>query len=110
MPIGYTESAKIWKLWDFSMQRALRSADIIFVEEENAITDTLGNRESLQGLLLNDESSEPSAASSETRSSAIELEHHELPRQMNSDLHHLTNSDAYLALHAHVAHYLDGSG
>ena len=68
-----------------------------FRRGRHAITDTLGNWESLQGLLLNDESSEPSAASSETRSPAIELEHDEL-------LCRLTDSDAYLALYAHVAH------
>ena len=35
--IGYTETTKIWKLWDLEAKRMIRSTDVIFVEEENAI-------------------------------------------------------------------------
>ena len=45
MLICYTESTKIWKLWDLSKQRTLRSTDIIFVENENAITTTTGDKD-----------------------------------------------------------------
>ena len=40
MLIGYTESTKIWKLWNISRKCATRSADVIFIEEENAITNS----------------------------------------------------------------------
>ena len=36
MLIGYTESTKIWKLWDTEKQRAIRSTDVRFIEQENA--------------------------------------------------------------------------
>ena len=39
MLIGYTESTKIWKLWDIAKQRAIRSADVVFIEQENAMTE-----------------------------------------------------------------------
>ena len=35
--IGYTKTTKIWKLWDLKAKRMIRSTDIFFVEEENAI-------------------------------------------------------------------------
>ena len=41
MMIGYSESVKIWRLWDFlgnsGRGRPIYSSDVIFVEEENAI-------------------------------------------------------------------------
>ena len=37
MMIGYTESTKIWKQWDPSTARTIRSADVIFIEDENAL-------------------------------------------------------------------------
>ena len=37
MMIGYTESTKIWKLWDPSTARKIRSADVTFIEDENAL-------------------------------------------------------------------------
>ena len=64
MLIAYTESAKVWNLWDFSKQQALRSTDIIFVEEENAITENLGKQESMEDLLLSDKIESPSAIGS----------------------------------------------
>ena len=39
MMIGYTETTKIWKLWDLESKRIIRSTDVIFVEEENAIKE-----------------------------------------------------------------------
>ena len=39
--IGYTETTKIWKLWDPEAKRMIRSTDIIFVEEENAIVEQM---------------------------------------------------------------------
>ena len=42
--IGYTESTKIWKLWDLSKQRALRSTDAIFVESENVMDVTTSDK------------------------------------------------------------------
>ena len=41
MLIGYTESSKIWKLWDIEKQRAIRSADVVSIEQENAMTENL---------------------------------------------------------------------
>jgi hypothetical protein len=42
---GYTDTTKIWHLWDFSGQGGkgclIRSSDIIFIEEENAFTDQI---------------------------------------------------------------------
>ena len=47
MLLGYTDSTKIWKLWDPSGNggkgRIIRSTDVIFKEEENAMTETLGD-------------------------------------------------------------------
>ena len=40
MLIGYTESTKIWKLWDIEKQRAIRSTDVRFIEQENACIST----------------------------------------------------------------------
>lgn len=37
MVIGYTETTKIWKLGDPQAKRMTRNADVIFIEEENAI-------------------------------------------------------------------------
>ena len=42
--IGYTKTTKIWKLWDLEAKWMLRSTDVIFIEEENAIK-TLPGRE-----------------------------------------------------------------
>ena len=39
MLIGYTESTKIWKLWDIARQRAIRKTDAVSIEQENAMTE-----------------------------------------------------------------------
>ena len=43
MMVGYTESTKIWKLWDPSTTRMIRSTDVIFIEEENALQEPTMN-------------------------------------------------------------------
>ena len=42
MLIGYIESTKIWKLWDIAKQRAIRSTNVVFIEQENAMTENPG--------------------------------------------------------------------
>ena len=41
MLVGYTESTKISKLWNITGQRAIRSADVIFIEQENEIAENM---------------------------------------------------------------------
>ena len=40
--LGYVhDTGKIWKLWDFEQKRAVESADVVFNEENNVLTDAL---------------------------------------------------------------------
>ena len=59
MLLGYTDSTKIWKLWDQSGNggkgRVIKSSDVIFKEEKNAMTTTT---EQLELLVHNREMQE----------------------------------------------------
>ena len=59
MLLGYTDSTKIWKLWDQSGNggkgRVIRSSNVIFEEEGNAMTTTTTTTEQLEILVHNRE-------------------------------------------------------
>ena len=111
--IGYTETTKIWKLWDLEAKRMIRSIDVIFVEE-NAI-------KGLETINLNCFPKEPETQELDSETSLREepetqeldlIEDSEntqtedpndaLLRQIDEDLARLTASEANYALNAHI--------
>jgi hypothetical protein len=36
MMVGYTESSKIWRIYDFNSRSVVRASNVVFLEENNA--------------------------------------------------------------------------
>ena len=111
MLTGYTESTKLWKLWDLPKQRALRSTDVILAESENAMEVT-SDKNTSSSFFLNEHlslESDENPPNGPRIANEPEAQHEELLHQVGKDLRRLTSSEACLAVYAHIAHYLDRS-
>ena len=122
--MGYTKTTKIWKLKDLEAKRMIRSTDVIFAEEENAIkepetvnlnyfpkeSETTKEPDSETGLRKESETQE--------RNSELDLIKHSentqtedpndaLLRQIDEDLARLTASEADYALNAQISEILE---